>query len=305
MRRGHSPHTVRAYVREARSLLEYLASLTDDVDSALAELTLQDVRAWLGTRQVSGDSRATLARHSAAIRTFSTWLHKNGYTKIDAAARLKAPRPDNELPTVLTREQVSDLLDAARNRAHGTPAEAQSGTQAGADDLGAQAMAVRDWSAFEMLYATGIRISELVGLDVADVAADNTVKVRGKGNKERIVPFGRPARVALDEWLAAREKMRRANPKMGPAVYVGARGGRIDPRILRTSLAELCRLADVPEISPHDLRHTAATHLLDGGSDLRSVQEILGHSSLGTTQRYTHVSAERLRSAFGQAHPRA
>ncbi|WP_406708476.1 tyrosine recombinase XerC [Trueperella pyogenes] len=285
VRRGLSSHTVTAYVKEARSLLDFLAHHSDDVLGALRYLDLADLRSWLAMRQADGHARASMARHSAAIRSFTRWLHKNGYVDVDPGLRLKSPRPNNELPKVFTQAQAKRLLDVAANRASEE-----------------QGLAVRDWAMMELLYASGIRVSELVGLDIQGVQPDSTLRVIGKGNKERIVPFGRPARQALAEWLSVRQQFIKAPT---PAVFVGKAGRRIDPRMVRTVLDRLTAMADLPHIGPHGLRHSAATHLLDGGSDLRSVQEILGHSSLGTTQRYTHVSAERLRAAFGQAHPRA
>ncbi|MDP9800323.1 integrase/recombinase XerC [Arcanobacterium wilhelmae] len=285
VRRGLSPHTVRAYLREARSLLEFLAARTDDLDGSLPALELADIRAWLAEQSSTGAARASLARHSAAIHTFSTWLFKNGYTKQDAARRLKSPKAANELPRVLTKEQAGQLLGLTKQlAADGEP------------------LATRNWAVLEMLYGTAIRVSELTGLDISSISPDGTIRVCGKGDKERVVPFGRPARAALMAWLSVRSTVADGETS---ALFVGARGRRLDPREVRKFLSSLTALAGVPDISPHDLRHSAATHLLDGGSDLRTVQEILGHSSLGTTQRYTHVSAERLRAAFAQAHPRA
>lgn len=283
VRRGLSEHTVTAYVREARSLMSFLEQYSDDVAGALKHLDITDLRSWLASH--SEHSRASMARHSAAVRNFTAWLHDNDITEHDAGRRLKSPRPDNELPQVLSVEQVKKLLDVAEHRAR--------------EEGG---LAVRDWAMLELLYASGIRVSELVGLNVTSLRPDSTLKVFGKGNKERIVPYGRPAREAIMEWLTVRQEFVRADRE---AVFLGAAGKRINPRMVRTVLNRITALADLPQISPHALRHSAATHLLDGGSDLRSVQEVLGHSSLGTTQRYTHVSAERLRAAFGQAHPRA
>ncbi len=283
VRRGLSPHTVTAYVTEARSLVDFLGQYSDDVAGSLRHLELADLRTWLASHE--GHSRASIARHSAAIRSFTAWLYKNEYTETDAGRRLKSPRADNELPKVLTKTQAKQLLDTAEKRA------IQEG-----------GMAVRDWAMLEILYASGIRVSELVGLNITSLLPDSTLRVVGKGNKERIVPYGRPAREAMMKWLTVRQDVVKDDKD---AVFLGEAGKRIDPRMVRTVLDRITALADVPSISPHDLRHSAATHLLDGGSDLRSVQEVLGHSSLGTTQRYTHVSAERLRAAFGQAHPRA
>ncbi|MGV9182207.1 tyrosine recombinase XerC [Arcanobacterium canis] len=286
VRRGLSPHTVRAYLSEAHSLLMFLSVRSDDLDQSLLFLELADLRAWLASASTHGQARASLARHSAAIHTFSTWLYKNGYTRVDAARRLQSPRASNELPHILTKEQVAKLLAVAHELAQdGHP------------------IATRDWALFELLYGTAIRVSELTGLDVSSISPQGTLTVRGKGNKERVVPFGRPAREALMAWLTARASI--LGSSCTSALFLGARGRRLDPRTVRKALSSLTALAGLPDISPHDLRHSAATHLLDGGSDLRTVQEILGHSSLSTTQRYTHVSAERLRAAFSQAHPRA
>ncbi|MDO5026124.1 MAG: tyrosine recombinase XerC [Trueperella sp.] len=285
LRRGMSAHTVRAYLAEAESLLGFLTQYSDDAATALFELELADVRAWLAAQQQAGQARASLARHSAGIRNFCSWLYQNNYTRVDAGARLQSPKAENRLPRVLTQEQAQALLNYAQELA-------KTG----------QPMAVRNWAILELLYATGIRVSELVGLDITAIHPDSTLRVFGKGSKERVVPFGKPARKALMAWLSLRETVL-SQPTQ--AVFVGEHGKRIDPRTVRTVLTRIAAQAGVPEISPHGLRHSAATHLLEGGADMRSVQEILGHSSLGTTQRYTHVSADRLRQAFGQAHPRA
>ncbi|MCI5826099.1 MAG: tyrosine recombinase XerC [Arcanobacterium sp.] len=319
VRRGDSEHTARAYAAEARSLLEFLFGVRDSADDAapsgggladdsqnaagdqingnsqidaymrdeLSLLELADVRAWLADRATAGHARSSLARHSAAIRTFCTWLFRNGYTAHDAAERLRAPHAENRLPQVLTPEQAAALLAYLRNTAHG---EQTSPT------------AVRNWALLELIYASGLRVSEAVELNIADVQSDSTLRVFGKGGKERIVPFGVPAEKALEEWLAVRPQLVR---EPSPALFLGARGGRLDPRTVRTILTKAAAHVGLPSISPHALRHSAATHMLEGGSDLRTVQEFLGHASIGTTQRYTHVSAERLRAAFGQAHPRA
>lgn len=287
VRRGLSEHTVAAYVAEARSLLLYVAALADSRDDSqvdLRNLELADIRAWLANH--AGQTRASLARHAASIRTFCHWLYLNDYTEADAAARLKSPRPDNALPHILNAQQVRDLLDYAKDRAANlqTP------------------VAYRDHAALELLYASGIRVSELCALDIDAFGPESTLRVIGKGNKERVVPFGIPAQRALSAYLAVRSQLL---VKPNRALFLGVRGGRLDPRAMRDVVHRTATQAGVPDIAPHDLRHSAATHLLHGGSDLRIVQEILGHSSLGTTQRYTHVSSERLRAAFNQAHPRA
>jgi tyrosine recombinase xerC len=167
-----------------------------------------------------------------------------------------------------------------------------------------EAIALRDAALLEVLYATGVRVSELCGLDIADLdRSRRTLRVLGKGDKERTVPYGSPASQALENWLAVRDRI--ALAAAGGALFVGVRGRRLDPRAVRDVVHRAAALAGVPDLGPHGLRHSAATHVLNGGADLRSVQELLGHSSLATTQRYTHVSAERLRAVYAQAFPRA
>jgi integrase/recombinase XerC len=283
--RGVSENTVRAYLGDLDHLLDHAArhgaTLLADVDLAL-------LRGWLAAMVQDGLSRATLARRSAAARTFFTWATRTGRVPVDPTLRLGTARAASVLPTVLAVEPVTRLLDAARERA------------ADADPVH-----LRDWAALELLYATGARVGELCGADVDDVDLGQlTLRVTGKGDKERVVPFGRPAARAVDAWLAT-GRPRLVREGSGPALLLGRRGGRADQRQLRAVVHELAAAVGVDDVAPHALRHTAATHLLEGGSDLRTVQEILGHASLSTTQRYTHVSAERLRSAFQLAHPRA
>lgn len=290
LQRDLSPHTVRAYLVDVGDLLSFLGVGQDDaepVGPALATLDLADLRDWLAALAASGHSRATLARRSASIRTFSTWAFEEGLLASDVAARLRSPRVDNRLPGVLTTKQASHLLKIAAGLASDR-----------------DALAVRDLAIIETLYATGVRVSELVGLDVTDLDhSQRTLRVLGKGRKERTVPYGLPAARALEDWLGLRAEI--CAPDAGAALFLGARGRRIDPRAVREIVHRLCAVARVPDLGPHGLRHSAATHVLSGGADLRSVQELLGHSSLATTQRYTHVSAERLRSVYEQAFPRA
>ena len=280
LQRDLSEHTVRAYLVDIGDLLSFLGvggSDAEPVEAALATLDLADLR----------DSRATLARRSASVRTFSTWAFEEGVLISDVAARLRAPRVDNRLPGVLTAQQAAQLLKVAAELA--------------ADG---NALAVRDLAIIETLYATGVRVSELVGLDVTDLDhSQRTLRVLGKGRKERTVPYGLPAARALEGWLSRRAEI--CAPDAAAALFLGMRGRRIDPRAVRDVVHRLCAAAQVPDLGPHGLRHSTATHVLSGGADLRSVQELLGHSSLATTQRYTHVSAERLRSVYEQAFPRA
>ena len=290
LQRDLSQHTVRAYLVDIDDLLNFLGVGEGDdepVGPALATLDLTDLRDWLAALAASGHSRATLARRSASVRTSSAWAFEEGRLSSDVAARLRAPRVDNRLPGVLTTQQAAQLLKAAADLA--------------ADG---DALAVRDLAIVETLYATGARVSELVGLDVTDLDhSQRTLRVLGKGRKERTVPYGLPAARALEGWLNRRGEI--CAPDAGAALFLGARGRRIDPRAVRDIVHRLCAAAQVPDLGPHGLRHSTATHVLDGGADLRSVQELLGHSSLATTQRYTHVSAERLRSVYEQAFPRA
>lgn len=310
LRRGLSEHTVRAYAGDLEDLLGFLGVDPDElapVGPVLRGLTLADLRAWLAALAASGHARATLARRSAAMRTFSTWAFRSGLLRRDVALRLYSPRVDNRLPAVLTVEQARDLLAAAAQRAERAERADRAApppTRRAARPGAAGALARRDLAILEMLYATGARVAELCGLDLGDVdASQRTVRVIGKGDKERMVPYGAPAARALDGWLAVRPRL--TSGASADALFLGARGGRIDPRIVRGVVHRAAADAGVPDLGPHGLRHSAATHVLSGGADLRVIQELLGHASLATTQRYTHVSAERLRSVYEQAFPRA
>ena len=284
--RDLAPHSVRAYLGDIASLLDHghRLGLTDP-----AELDLRSLRSWLARQQTSGRSRTTLARRATAARVFTGWLVRSGRAPADAGALLGSPKAGRPLPEVLREDEARSLVEAAATLADdGSP------------------IGVRDVAILELLYATGIRVGELCGLDVDDVDFDrNVVRVFGKGRKERTVPFGHPAARAVTRWI------QHGRPALlvegaGGALFLGARGRRVDQRVVRTVVH--ARIADVPgapDIGPHGLRHTAATHLLEGGADLRTVQELLGHASMATTQIYTHVSSERLRAAYQQAHPRA
>ncbi|MFJ4027802.1 tyrosine recombinase XerC [Paenarthrobacter sp. NPDC089989] len=284
--RARSGHTVRAYLSDVDSLLGFAAS---EGVTELPQLELGTLRRWLGAQSESGMARSTLARRAATARSFTKWALREEFISKDPALRLQAPKRAKTLPGVLQEQQVTRIVsDLGEAAAQGGP------------------MAVRNRAMVELLYATGVRVGELVGLDIDDVDPDRrTLRVLGKGNKERTVPFGVPAAVALDDWL------RRGRPGVvtsgsGPALFLGVRGNRVDPRQVRSVVGELLQaLGDTSATGPHALRHSAATHLLDGGADLRAVQEILGHSSLATTQIYTHVSVDRLRKSYQQAHPRA
>lgn len=292
--RGRSPHTVRAYLGDVGGLLEHVRRRSGRETSAAEDLTGLDVaalRSWLARLASTGASPATLARRAAAARVFTAWAYHQGLLPDDPGARLAAPRTRRPLPAVLRTDEASDVLAAATERA-----------AAGNDPV-----ALRDAAILEVLYATGLRVGELVGLDVDDVDdARRTVRVTGKGGRQRTVPFGGPAERALSAWRR-RGRPLLAHDRSGPALFLGARGARLDQRVaravVRRATAGLARLPD--GASPHGLRHSAATHLLEGGADLRAVQELLGHATLATTQIYTHVTAERLRRAYEQSHPRA
>ncbi|WP_315913307.1 tyrosine recombinase XerC [Arthrobacter sp. lap29] len=284
--RGRSEHTVRAYLGDIDALLIHAVT---EGNTHLAELDLSSLRRWLGEQSSAGLARSTLARRAATVRSFTAWALREEIITVDPALRLKAPRSEKTLPGVLQQQQIRRLLEELT-------ASAQSG----------DAVAVRDLAMVELLYATGIRVGELAGLDVGDINRERrTLKVLGKGNKERIVPFGVPAEKAVGDWLET-GRLTLLKAGAGSALFLGKRGGRIDQRAVRTVVDRLLRaMGDTSATGPHTLRHTAATHLLDGGADLRSVQEILGHTSLATTQLYTHVSVERLRESYRTAHPRA
>jgi integrase/recombinase XerC len=281
-----SKHTLRAYGGDVRSLLSHAAS---EGATKPADLELGTLRRWLGAQSQAGVARSTLARRAATARAFTAWALREEHIPTDPALRLKAPKREHALPGVLQSQQLTRLL---------------SGLEAAAAD--GKPLPVRNRAVVELLYATGVRVGELTGLDIDDLDPDRrTLRVIGKGNKERTVPYGVPAALALDDWL------RRGRPKLakensGPALFLGSRGGRVDQRQVRALVNALFgALGDTSVSGPHALRHSAATHLLDGGADLRAVQEILGHSSLATTQIYTHVSVDRLRKSYQQAHPRA
>lgn len=280
-----SPATVKAY----RSDLRDLGASAGPI--ALEEADLEVLRDWLWRATQRGDARSTLARRAAAARSFFSWAQEQGLIAHDPSLRLIAPKKGRTLPTVASRDAMSGLLDAHR-------------AAAGAGEP----VALRDHAILELLYGSGIRVSELCGLDIDDLDLDRgTARVLGKGSKERVVPYGAPARDALRAYLTrGRPALIARAAAATPAVMLGTRGARIGPRTVYTLVARvLAPIVGAETIGPHALRHTAATHLLDGGADLRAVQEILGHASLGTTQIYTHVSAERLTATYRLAHPRA
>lgn len=298
--RGRSPHTIRAYLGDLRDFFAHVdaeharGTSTDQPETPLAAVRLSavrlsDLRGWLGVLASGGAARSTIARRSASLRTFFGWATREGHVDADPSLRLVAPKRHRTLPPVLAKDDAVGLLDVAA---------------VAADDD--EPVHLRNRAILELLYATGVRVGELTGLDLDDVDVEvDVIRVIGKGDKERRVPFGQPARRALRAWIdGGRPRLVRAGS--GPALFLGRRGGRVDPRQVRTLVHDmLTHVPDAPDLGPHGLRHSAATHLLEGGADLRMVQELLGHASLSTTQIYTHVSIERLTASYAQAHPRA
>lgn len=284
--RDRSEHTVRAYLGDVTDLVDHLLRLgrTD-----LGGLDVAVLRSWLARQRTLGRARATLARRASAARTFTAWAHRRGLIAADPGGLLGSPKARRELPGVLAVDAATAVLDAVAAAA------------ADGDPVG-----LRDRALLELLYATGIRVSELVGLDLRDVDRHRrVVRVLGKGRKERSVPFGAPADAAVHDWML-HGRPHLALPAAGDAVFVGVRGNRLGARAAREIVHMRFRaVPGAPDLGPHGWRHATATHLLDGGADLRSVQELLGHASLATTQVYTHVSVDRLRRAYQQAHPRA
>ena len=285
--RSLSVHTIRAYIGDLESLLTHLETIgiTD-----ISQLELVHLRSWLANQQVKGGARTTLSRRAVSVRLFTKWAVKNKFLAKDVAATLATPKGHRTLPEVLDIADAKTAMDSLATRAseEETP------------------ISLRDVAMVELLYATGARVAELCGLEMSDIDYDRqTIRVLGKGNKERTIPLGNPAMKALNVWLKeGRDSIK--NSLSGNAVFLGARGKRIDQRTVRTVVYNaLQAIEGIERMGPHALRHSAATHLLEGGADLRTVQEILGHASLATTQIYTHVSTERLQKAFKQAHPRA
>lgn len=283
--RGYSPNTVKAYVTD---IDDFLSALSPAEMQSEEPITLIVLRDWLYSLTERGLTMASIARKSAAIRSFTAWLEKTGQAKTDPGLRLRSPKATKTLPKVVSRaslQQVFEILEA----------------RAAEDDP----VALRDLVTVELLYASGARVSEIAGLDLEHVDySRNLLRVTGKGSKQRMVPFGQPAAEALNRYIrVARPAMQTEVSRN--ALLLNHRGGRVGVRQIYALVAALLADTSTGAAGPHALRHSAATHLLDGGADLRAVQELLGHASLGTTQIYTHVSIERLKSGYQNAHPRA
>ena len=285
MVRNLSENSIRGYVGDLESFLAHMEKLKV---LEFKDLTIEHIRSWLANLQTTGVARSTLTRRIVSIRAFTNWAAANGWLDSDLGANLSIPKAHRTLPEVLDVDEAAQILKAL---------EVKAGEETTAVNL-------RDLAMLEVLYASGIRVSELCGLNLSDIdTSRNTLSVIGKGDRQRVVPLGIPAMKALQNYLnIARGEF--LNNKSADAVFLGSRGKRIDQRTVREVVYDAMKAVGAT-MGPHGLRHSAATHLLEGGADLRTVQEILGHASLATTQIYTHVSPERLQSAYKQAHPRA
>ena len=283
--KGYSPNTLKGYLSDVADLCQTMAL---SGEQEVSRLDLETLRDWLWRVSEKGASKATIARKSAAARSFSSWLHKAGHLAEDPGLRLRSPKAGRSLPKVVSRESLDQVFEWLS-------ATATTDNPSG----------LRDLAVVELLYASGARVSELVNLDLGAIDySRNIVRLMGKGAKERMVPFGQPARDALDNWIRL-GRGEFLSDKSGSALFLNSRGQRIGVRQVYSLVAGLLEGTATGAAGPHSLRHSAATHLLDGGADLRAVQELLGHASLGTTQIYTHVSIERLRDGYKSAHPRA
>ncbi len=296
--RGRSEHTIRAYVSDVRGLITFAGARgvrVGDIDLAL-------LRSWLAEHTRRGAARTTITRQVSSAKTFCAWAFREQILGDDPSTRLQAPKAHRTLPPILAPDEAAAAIAAAARPSPVSESDTDARRDLGESD---DPIALRDVAILELLYATGIRVGELCGLNVADVDAHRrVVRVIGKGNKERTVPYGAPAAKAVARWLRdGRPSL--VGQRSGEALLLGARGGRLDQRMARSVVHRAVEAAGGPSMGPHGLRHSAATHLLEGGADLRVVQELLGHASLATTQLYTHVSVERLRAAHRQAHPRA
>lgn len=282
---GRSANTEKAY---SKDLATMIAFAQERGCNEIGDIGIMELRGWLASQRTQGLSAATLARRATAVRTFFAWATAQNIVDHDPADALVIPKVGKRLPNVLHQKQAESVMEQVALRA-----DDNSPTH------------IRDRAILELLYASGIRVGELVGLNINDIdESRRTLKVTGKGNKQRVVPYGALADEALSDYIK-RARPSLHNDHSGTAVFLGARGKRIDQRVVRSMVTQVLASLDVPDLTPHGFRHTAATHLLEGGADIRTVQEMLGHASLATTQLYTHVSMDRLRKVYEQAHPRA
>lgn len=306
--KGLGEKTLRAYAIDIQQCLDWCKN---NSFSNIANLTTDDLRLWMAST-AKEHARSSLARKVVAIRGFFAWCQHVGRIESDPAEILMTPKIKNMLPTVLDEAQANALMNCVDEQAEQAEQSDEKFSSEKANNktekcnIKQAAINLRNAAILELLYATGIRVGELTSLNIQDINFDSrTIKVTGKGNKQRIVPFGIPAQKALHKWIYADGRKILLQNSSETAIFIGTRGSRIDQRIVRKIVHDAAKSANVPDISPHALRHSAATHMLNGGADLREVQELLGHSSLNTTQRYTHVSIEALKNRYAQAFPRA
>ena len=287
-----SSHTAAAYDHDVREFVAWAGRAQLSGPDAVTRVTLRRYLAYLSTRRLA---RRTIARKAASLRRYFGWLTRTGVLRADPSARLSAPRGDARLPRVLKSAELETLLTAPPAPAEPRPADERSAPRL-------HAIALRDTAVVELLYGSGLRVAELSALSPADVdLGRRSVTVWGKGSKQRQVPLSAPSVDAIDAWGRQGRPVLATTESPDDALFLNQRGRRLGPRDVRRIID---RRAPSPT-HPHALRHTFATHLLDGGADLRAVQELLGHADLATTQLYTHVSKERLRAVYDTTHPRA
>lgn len=286
LEKNASPHTVKSYREDLTQAVAFFQERLAGRSLQPPLLSTRLLRAYLAWLHEQGYAKATIARRVAAVRAWCRFLCRQGILENNPADGLRGPRQDKKLPHFLSVDAISQLLETP-------PTDTPLG--------------VRDRAILETLYSAGLRVSELTGLDLTDVDMESgLITVRGKGKRERLALLGKPARQALAEWLAARAQLTAKQPQASLAVFVNQRGSRLTTRSVGRLLEKYLKQAGLdPRTSPHTLRHSFATHLLDNGADIRSVQELLGHQSLNTTQIYTHVTTHRLRDSYHKAHPRA
>lgn len=293
--KGYSPNTIKSYSADLRGFIDFQAAENGAVgrdEPEVRDLTIENFRNYLWQVAKQNSAKSTVARKAVALRMFSAWCYEHKLIETDVGLRLKSPKLDRPLPAVVSADAMQQLLRWVQESAT-------------VDNP----IGIRDLVIFELLYATGARVSELANLNLESIDhSRRLISLIGKGDKQRMVPFGQHAQRALDLWFShGRPEL--MNQSSGNALLLSAKGKRIGVRqvfdVVAKNLAAVPLAANGAHLGPHALRHTFATHLLDGGADLRSVQELLGHANLATTQIYTHVSVERLRSSYQTAHPRA
>jgi tyrosine recombinase XerC len=279
--RNASPHTVAAYGRDLGQLAAYLAE--SRVPWRAADHVV--LRGFLARLYEGRRKKTSIGRKLAAVRSFYDYAVRRRWLEANPARALATPRPEQRVPSFLSEDEMARFLDLPSSE---------------------RALDVRDRAMLELLYASGIRVSELVAIDLADIGfAERLVRVRGKGKKERLVPYGRSAAAALEAWRRARNGLP-SDPAAGDALFLNNRGGRLTSRSVERVVAKYIRRTAVSRrISPHSLRHSFATHLLGRGADLRAIQELLGHASLATTQKYTHMDLRQLLDVYKKSHPRS